>query len=798
MKVPLSWIKEFVDCNLTAQEVGDKLTELGIEVEGILETPVPFEGVVVAKIVACSQHPNAERLRVATVADGIQEHQIVCGGVNCREGIFVALARIGASLQDKEGKAWKIKKSKLRDVESHGMLCSEEELGLAQTEPGTILELPDHLPLGSNLGSYFSDPVLEISLTPNLGHCLSILGIARELAAALGCQAKRPTVSFQEDPSIKLGVSVVNTDLSLCPRYTCRKVADIKVGPSPEWLKKRLEACGMRSINNVVDAANYVMLEIGQPLHIFDADALQSGKIVIKTEDSPCRLTTLDEKEREIPPKTILICDGVKPVAIAGIMGGLSSAATEKTRSVIIEAASFSSTSIRKSSRLLDLKTDSSSRFDRGIDPVQIPFALDRAAALIQQLAGGSISAEKIDLREEEFKSKTVLLRLEKTNELLGTQLSLNEVSAFLKQLEMKISNVSIDTLLVEIPSYRNDVQTEVDLIEEVARIFGYRNIPRRPPRYLTSSLTSAPIYTFETQIRHALLGEGLQECVTCDLISPAQSEVAFERGLGEASSISVLHPRSIDQSVLRSCLLPGLLQVVKHNAAHQQESLSAFEVGRIHFKELDHFREQTCAGIILVGKRRPHYFNPKPENVDFFDLKGIVENLFKSCKATAPQFEPSHLHSLHPWRQARIRIGETVIGVIGEVNPAILYAQGIESRVYFGELNLHDLFALRREAKFTELPEFPTSERDWTITLKETVPIGDVVKAIGKGRPHLLESFFLLDLYQSEKLGKDRKNATFRFIYRDQKKTLEIETVEREHQKLMQSLAEKLSDCVI
>jgi len=799
MKAPLSWLKQFLEIDLNAKTVAEKLTLLGIEVEKIDETPLSFSGIVVGKVIQAEQHPNADRLRVAVVTDGKDEYQVVCRAPNCRAGIPVAFARIGSSLTDPEGKVWKIKKSKLREVESFGMLCSPVELGFAK-ESDSIIELPQEWTLGADLASFYSDPILEIALTPNLGHCLSILGIARELAAALNIKAKRPHFQIKEDSSKTvnqmLHVTVANHEL--CPRYSCRMVCNITVGPSPEWLKMKLEACGMRSINNVVDIANFVMLELGQPLHIFDADTIAGKKIIVAPSSEPLSIVTLDNKAREIPLHTLLISDAEKPLAIAGIMGGLSSAATETTKNIVIEAACFSRVAIRKASRFLELKTDSSLRFDKEIDMEAVTSALDRAAFLIQEMAGGEIVKGVIDIKSEAFNPKVITLRINRVNEILGTALSENEIIAALERLEMKVHSHH-ESLQVTVPSYRNDIIAEIDLIEDVARIFGYNNLPKASPRHHSSTLLDAPIYSFEKEMRTLLLREGLQECVTCDLISPELSKLALEKGLAENTTISVLHPRSVDQSVLRTSLLPGLLQVVKNNSNHGIEDIHAFEIGRIHFKDGEEFKEQSCAAIVCSGKATPASWDLKPESFDFFDLKGIIEDLLSVLGLAKLSFEPSHLHSLHPWRQARIKMGEITLGAIGEVHPRIIHSMDLKQRVLFTELNLHDLFPLKKkERKVQELSSFPGSDRDWTLSLKETVPIAQVFHAIQSFKSNVLESYFLLDLYKSEQIGKDRKNATFRFIYRDKEKTIDIETVEKEHQKLTQAVAEKLKDHLI
>lgn len=782
MKVPIAWLKEFVPCDLSPQQIADKLTLLGLEVEGIIDTPLTFSGVVVGHVLEANPHPNADRLRVATVTDGKDNYQVVCGASNCRIGITVAFAKVGASLQDSEGKAWKIKKSKIRDVESHGMLCSEKELGLQETIDG-IVELPATWELGKDLTAFYSNPILDVALTANLGHCASILGIARELAASLGVKVKRPSSSVREEISTHISLKIENPDL--CPRYACRLVENVQVGPSPDWLQKKLIACGLRPINNVVDIANYVMWEVGQPLHIFDADMVE--KEIIVTASSPyTTLTTLDEKTRELPPHTLLICDNRKPLAIAGIMGELSSAATEKTKRILIEAASFHPSQIRKSARLLDLRSDASFRFERGVDTAAIDKALDHATQLIQEIAGGK-AGPVTDVYPQPLAPKKIPLRLSRIIQILGVSLSQNEVVSLLERLEMHVS----DSLVVTVPTYRNDINTEIDLIEEIVRIFGYNNLPKAPPRHISSPLTSDPIYALENLVRQLLLQHGLQECITCNLLSPELVKSTSEK----LNPISVLHPRALDQSVLRTSLLPGLLQVVRHNFSHQTKNLSGFEIGRIHFQEGETYQEQTCIGIFLTGKKAPHHFDPKPADVDFFDLKGILENLLKALHLPPARFLPSHLHTLHPNQQAKIEVHGVTIGTFGQVHPHL----DLPQKVYFAQLSLQDILPLKpAKIEYTSLPTYPSSERDWTLTVKEATPIELIADAIRSVRPRFLENYFLLDLFQSSQLGADRKNITFRFIYRDNTKTLELETVEKTHQKLLQVVAEKLADHIV
>ena len=630
--------------------------------------------------------------------------------------------------------------------------------------------------------------IFEVGLTPNLGHCMSVVGIARELAAILQIPLKRKEIAFEENGD-ENGVSVEIEAKEGCEQYLCRLVKEVKVGPSPSWLQKKLESAGLRSVSNVVDVGNLVMLECGQPLHLFDFDKMES-KIVVKSADDGT-MVTLDEVERMIPKGTLVVTDGKRPVAFAGVMGELESAVSNRTQNVLIEAALFTPQAVRKTSKMLNLRTDSSLRFERGIDPLGIQAALDMAAALLGEIAEGTICKGTAQCVVKEYAPRMVRMRPENANRLLGIDLSAGEMYGLLERLEMKVIKEK-----VQIPSYRNDLFAEIDLIEEVGRMYGFNNIPRGVPRHASSMITHSPLFLFEQAMRTKLIGLGLQECLTCDLISPKLSALTAEK---RVESISVLHPASVDQSILRSSLLPGLLEVLKFNLDRQNFSVAAFEVGHIHFKEGDDFMGEPVAGIAMTGKSAPYHFETKPKDVDFFDLKGAVENVLSSIGLEDAHFAPSHLQNFHPGRQARVSVRDVNVGVLGEVHIEHLRALGIGQRVYYAEVSLHDLMDLIPSYHRAEsVSLFPGSERDWTITLEEKTPIGPILNAIGEYPSPLLEKVFLLDLYKSEKIGKDRKNATFRFQYRDRAKTVEYDEVEKEHKRLTQHIAEKLSNGVL
>lgn len=795
MKIPLSWLKDYLTINCSAKEIADTLTLAGIEVDKVEALPLSFTGVVVGEVRAAIQHPNADRLRVATVFDGKEELQVVCAAPNCRPGIKVALARIGATLEGEEGKPHKIKKDKLRDVESFGMLCAADELKLGSKEEG-ILELPETFIVGTDLAEYYGEIIFEISLTPNLGHCLSLLGIARELAAQLQLKVKKPETQVKEETAFPIEklIQVNIEDKAQCSRYACRVIKNVKVRSSPDWMQRRLESAGIRSINNLVDISNYVMLEYGQPLHIFDYHTLRSKQISVSSKTRYPAMTTLDGTLRKIPEGILMICDAEGPIAFAGVMGGEHSSVKTTTTTILIEAAHFSPEAVRRSSKKLNLRTDASHRFERGVDYQAIPEVLDRAAHLIQMITEGEVATGQIDCKTAVFAPNKILCRTERVNKLLGTHLSTGEIAGFFKRLEMEIVKETDNSLEVVIPSYRNDLKTEIDLIEEAARIYGYNTIDLKPPRYTSSNMENSPIYLFEREVRELLIRCGLQELHTCDLISPTMAELTLEKTFSKECLIHVLHPSSIDQSVLRVTLLPGLLQVVKNNFNQQTFTINGFEVGRIHFKEKEQFLEPSMAAILQTGNSAPYHWSPKPRAVDFLDLKGKAENFLNALGIEDFYFQPSHLHNFHPGRQARICCGDIFVGALGEIHPTLLQTLDIKERVYFAEFNLQDLYSLRKkQSRVKELSLYPGSERDWTLTLDEELPIDEFLNAVKEVPSRLLEKIYLLDLYKSEQIGKDKKNATFRFLYRDKEKTIALETVEREHARITQEVAKKL-----
>lgn len=641
------------------------------------------------------------------------------------------------------------------------------------------------------------EQVFEISLTPNLAHCNSVRGVARELAALMKekLEEKKSEVKESSGEPIEKWVKVGVENTAACPRYACRVITGVLVKESPAWLKERLEECGLRSVNNVVDITNYVMLDLGQPLHAFDLAKIEGKQIVVRNAKKGEHLVAINEKEYHPTEETLLICDAKGAVAVAGVIGSAHTEVTESTETVLLEAAYFEPTQVRKSSKRLLLHTDASHRFERGVDPNGIVEALDKAASLIAQFANGKVARGRIDIKTAEFPPKVVSCRLSRVQSLLGIPLAMGEIETIFKRLHFNPVSVQEDSISVAVPTYRHDIHGEIDLIEEVARLYGYKNIHKKEKgRYRTGNLPHSPMYLFEKKVREQLLQADLQELLTCTLISPGEAALMSSDGIPSRSWITLLNPSSQDQSVLRASLLPGHLKTVKYNVDRGNHSILGFEIGRLNFRVKDKIVEPTVASIVLSGSRAQPFWSGSQESVDFFDLKGILENLFSGLKIEDVSFVASSHENFHPGRQASIHIEDREVGIMGEIHPSTLKKIDLEAPVFFAEVHLEELIHdLKRELKMEALPLYPASSRDWTVTLSESTTIGSLLELIAQEKSPLLESFSLHSIYQSEKLGPGLKNVTIRFIYRDREKTVSIEEVEREHQRITKHVFEKL-----
>ncbi|MBS0585473.1 MAG: phenylalanine--tRNA ligase subunit beta [Verrucomicrobia bacterium] len=629
------------------------------------------------------------------------------------------------------------------------------------------------------------DLILTIALTPDLGHCRSILGIARELAPHLQETIKYPAITLKEDPDnlTSSKISLSNEDFEACPHYNLRILQGIEVGPSPAWLSHFLEQAGYQSINNVVDITNFVMMETGQPLHAFDYDRLKHKHIIIRKSIKEELLETLDGTTRTIPEGTLLIFDGKTPIAIAGVMGGLESGVHSSTHTIVLEAAQFMPSIVRKGAKKLGIRTESSSRFENGIDPAGIKNALNRAASLLIEHAKGRLLKSILEQSLKPYLPRFLNVRLSRINKVLGITLSLSEVETLFTRLSFSFSSDGQETFHVKVPSYRGDLQSEIDLIAEVAKLYGLNNIERRPIRSFHATTPDHPLYLFEKKVQNRLIALGLQQFVTCNLLSPLLASLTADK-----DPIAVLHAKSVDQSILRSSLLPGLLAVLKENQNHKTFDVQGFEIGKIHFKKKEGYEERLSLGIVMMGSRAPYHFAHKVEPLDFYDLKGVVEGLRKSLLLSDFDFKNKALKTFHPYRQASLSHNEEVFGVMGEVHPEVLEKLAIKGRVLFAEIDLEALLKkVEVLATFTPLSLFPTSERDLTLSLPMQAELKPIFAALANFSSPLLKKTLLLDIYIA---SSEEKRVTLRFTYQDDHKTLSQEVVEEEHAKIVSLLS--------
>lgn len=796
MHFSLSWLQEFFNTPLSAKNLEQQLTLIGLEVDAIEVLKPSFSGLIVAKVLEVSPHPDADRLCIAKVFTGQEELQVVCGAKNCTSGLLTAFAPVGSKISDSNGKVHTLKKGKLRGVDSFGMLVSAQEMGLEDSSEG-LIEFSSELKPGEELSPFFEDEVIEISFTPNLGHAMSVFGIARELAPIIGEVPALKARALKENKSapIEKKVSLSLLDKERCLQYTCRLIEGVKIAPSPFWLQQKLKASGIKSINNVVDVTNYILMEMGHPLHAFDFDSIKGDKIEVNSFSKETTFTTLDGTEHKVPPDSLFITDSKKPLAIAGVMGGENSQVEDKSVNILLEAAVFDPSSIRKTSKALGLYTDASKHFERGVDPFAPTQALDRAASMIQELAEGEVAQGILSESTFSFEPTIITCRANFINKLLGTKISSSKMIDIFKMLDFQPQLIGKNEIEITVPSYRNDVKKEIDLVEEIARFYGFDKIAQSRPSSIITELPDCALYSFEKKVHQLLLQEGLQEILTCDLISPKMAELDQKPN----ESISALNYVSIDQSILRNSLLANHLEVLKRNQSHQHTDLQVFEIGKIYSKKGDCFSEETRVGITFMGDQNPYHFQKENQKLDFFHLKGTLENLLNSLEINQCRFEKSQYSFFHPGIQAKLFYKDKVLGYLGEIHPSILRAQDLKQSVFMAELSLPSMMALSSPLQdITPLSPYPSSERDWTLTCLEDMEVGHLLHFIRSLDSRLLKEVYLLDLYRSETIGTHRKNVTLRFVYRNDKKTISFEATEIEHAKITSEVLEKMKNLII
>ena len=791
MLVSLKWLKDYVDINITAEELAEKLTMAGLQVDEIKNIRPSFSGVVVAKIISVLPHPDADKLSLCDVTDGSQTYKVVCGARNIKAGDVVPLAKVGATIPG----GYTIKSSVLRGEKSDGMLCSEAELETGDNSSG-IWQLPENLTLGVLLESSLDlgDTVLDVSVTPNRSDCLSMIGIAREVATITGAKIKIPVGRIQEsieETSSHTSVAIIDADL--CPRYTARLLKNVKVGSSPVWLKTRLESAGIRSINNIVDVTNFVMLEMGQPLHAFDFSFLSQGKIIVRKSRNDEEFTSLDGKTRKLPADTLLICDGVKPVAIGGIMGGLNSEVKDDTQVVLLESAYFNPVSIRRSARKLAMPTDASFRFERGIDPEGVISALNRAAQLIADLSGGNVCKNCIDEYPQKVSSaKDIPLRLSRINQITGTAIDAKEVIEILQSIGMIIGNAGKDNYLVTPPTFRIDIKREIDLVEEVIRIYGYDRVPVRLPNVAAIEMTSNPRMDLEEKIRNILIGNGYSEVINYSFVTPESVDyLCLPENDERRRFVGIKNPLVEDQSVMRTTMVFGLLDAMKKNNNNGSLDLKMFEMGRVFIdrKREELPEERNMLAGLLTGATTDNLWGNKV-NADFYDLKGCLENIFYDFKLTNCQYLSSISEPfLHPGKSCGIYIGEVSVGYMGQVHPDVLERMDLKNNAYVFQINL-DILAnqVNNIIQYKEISKFPAVTRDVAFLIPAEMETNYMVDIVLRQNEELLENVVIFDIYAGKGIAEGMKSLGLRFSYRSMDRTLTDVEVNSIHDKIVQN----------
>jgi len=795
MRLSLNWLSDFVDLAVTAPVLADKLTMSGLEVEVLEEVAPDFAGVVVGRVTDVFPHPQADRLRLAEVTVGSRTYRVVCGAPNLAAGVLYPFAPPGARVS--QGR--EVKPAKLRGVVSEGMLLAEDELGLSQDHVG-LMELPQDLAEGADLAQALSlaDTVLEVAVTPNRPDCLSILGLAREVAALLNVPLRHPEVIVE--PAARKIVDeakVTILDPVGCPRYAARLVADLVVQSSPFWMRRRLMLAGLRPINNLVDVTNYVLLEFGQPLHAFDFKHLKGGEIVVRRptnkELAQGGFTTLDGQRRELAPDTLLICDAENPVALAGIMGGLESEVTEGTRRVLIESAYFNPATIRRTAKRLGLSTEASYRFERGVDPDGVIHALERATQLMCLVGEGRALAGRLDEYPGPISRPRLNLRVSRANQVLGTAFPQEEMAALLRRLHLPAEARDADTLEVQVPSFRGDLEREIDLIEEIARLAGFEQIPVTLPRGAVAAARPGPEVRLQEEARELLLGLGFFEVITYAFQSERQERLPGESPAA-AGPLRLANPLSEEQAVLRTSLLPGLLEVLRKNALQQVLDARLFELSKVFLPESGASlprEEYWLAGVMCGAREEPSWLASR-ENVDFFDLKGAVEILLEGLLIPEVDFRGEELPR-YLTQGARVYSGFRELGVLGELRPEIAEVMDLKGPVLVFNLNFEALAQAAAPPLFTPLPRYPAAYRDIALVVPAEVPAARVAQALHHhGRPYLVEAR-LFDVYSGDPVPPGKRSLAFSLTYRDPERTLTDDLVNRHHQALVAALEQEL-----
>ena len=803
MKISYNWLKQFLKTDWTPEQTSELLTDLGLEVEG-LETYQSvtggLEGIIVGEVLTCVKHPNADKLKLTTInVGGDTPLQIVCGAPNVAAGQKVPVATIGTTLYTEDGESWIIKKGKIRGEESHGMICAEDELGLGKSHDG-ILVLDDKIKVGTFAADIFeieNDHVFEIGLTPNRADAMSHLGTARDLKAGfvqkdVNLELITPSVSaFNiENRTLKIDVDVINKDLA--PRYCGVTISGLKVAESPAWLQHRLKAIGLSPINNIVDATNYVLHDLGQPLHAFDAVKVSGNKIEVKTLKAGTKFITLDGIERELHEDDLMICDNKKPMCIAGVFGGIDSGVTESTTSIFLESAYFNPVSIRKSAKRHGLNTDASFRFERGIDPNICEYALKRAALLIQEIAGGEITSDIIDIYPNKIKDFEVRLSFENAEKLIGEEIPKETIKRILSSLDIKVNNVTETGLGLTVPAYRNDVQREADVIEEILRVYGYNNI--KTSEKLNASISSATRfedYKIQNIVGNQLASQGFFEILSNSLTTP--NYIALSEQLKEEHNITMLNPLSNDLSVLRQSLLFSGLEAISFNINRKRADLKLFEFGKTYHGFDDKREEFKHLSVFLTGSEASENWHRTNKKTDFFLMKGIIASILERLGVT--RYNESPINSDLFSEGLSFGLGKNKLVDFGLVKKPILKHFDIAQEIVYADFKWDTILDVIKynKIKFKTIPKYPEVRRDFALLIDDNVTFESIYKIAKQSEKQLLRNVNLFDVYQGKNLPKGKKSYAVSFTLQDENRTLTDKQIDKIMNKLQSNFEKQL-----
>jgi len=795
MKVPLKWLKDYVNISLPLPELAQGLTMAGIEVKGWQVIGGDWENIVVGQIADINPHPNADRLTLPTIDLGTEKQTVVCGAPNLKVGDKVAFASVGAQLIDGHtGQVFRLKSAQIRGIASSGMVCSEKELGISDSHEG-IMVLPAEAPVGTTLADYMGDVILDLDITPNRPDCLSVIGIAREVAALTAQKVRLPEAKYDETAtSIDSQIAVEITAPDLCPRYSASLITGLKTAPSPRWMQQRLLACGMRPISNIVDITNYVMLEYGEPLHAFDYNQVRGKKIIVRRAEEGEIMVTLDGVKRALSNDMLVIADAERAVAIAGVMGGADSEVTEQTTDVFLEAASFNPASIYHTGNRLGLPSEARMRFERGISPELTISALERATQLLVEFGGGRAAKGFIDAYPGKKKREPILLKVSEVKRLLGVDFSLKQIKGALASLGFDCKAAeSASQVWATAPYWRSDIALAEDLVEEVARIIGYDQIPVTMLSQPLPRQTPSPMLKLKRETRQSLTGGGFQEVITFSLTGLEWLKKLLPQPHPiKPPPLRMANPMTADQEYLRPNLRANLLAALEANRRHEEGGIRLFELGRVYHQrpdDLPHELEIVCG--VLAGPRFEQSWRGGDEPLDFFDAKGVVESLLEHLGVTA-DFEAGSDESLHPAKQAAIAIEGKSLGVIGELHPKVSDAFELSGKVYLFELDLTALlpFTLGHRL-FQPISRFPAIVRDMALVVDSGIAHRQVQEIVS-GFP-LVTEVALFDVYSGGKLPAGKKSLAYRVTFQSPSHTLTDEEVNKVQKQILDKLAKQL-----